>query len=335
MGRRSGTGPTAVVAASLALAACAGSYQPMGPAVTAPAVTHDAVIAADGYRLPLRTWSPDDTPDAVILAVHGFGDYSNAFADAGAFWADRGIVTYAYDQRGFGATDRPGIWPGTDTLVSDLRATVWLLRDRHPDTPLYLLGHSMGAAVAMATLADGEPAVDGMILVAAAVWARDTMPFYQRWALWVGANTVPWMAVSGQGLDIQPSDNIEMLMAFSRDPLVLKEFRLDLVEGLVDLMGEGFEAGPRLAVPGLFLYGDNEDVLPAQPIEAMLRRLPPGRHVVAFYPDGYHMLLRDLNGAIVQHDIAAWIADSAQPLPSGADARAAAALATLAQEPSG
>jgi len=49
---------------------------------------------------------------AVILALHGFNDYANAFDGPGEIWAKEGIVTYAYDQRGFGAAPERGLWPG-------------------------------------------------------------------------------------------------------------------------------------------------------------------------------------------------------------------------------
>src|SRR5437870_7543725 len=80
---------------------------PLPPAATAdrPARFDGAAfIAADGARLPLRSWLPRGEVKAVILALHGFGDYSNAFTLPGEFWAERGIATYAYDQRGFGGT---------------------------------------------------------------------------------------------------------------------------------------------------------------------------------------------------------------------------------------
>jgi hypothetical protein len=49
---------------------------------------------------------------------------------------------------------------------------------------------------------------------------------------------------------------------------------------------------------------------------------------VAFYPEGHHMLLRDLGGVAVAGDILAWMGDRAAPLPSGADQAAAAWLAS-------
>ena len=53
--------------------------------------------------------------------------------------------------------------------------------------------------------------------------------------------------------------------------------------------------------------------------------LPPGdreRQRFALYPEGYHMLLRDLAGATPTRDIAAWIGAPSAPLPSHLDAGA-------------
>lgn len=318
----------------LAVAGCASTYQPMGPEVTEPRLAEEVLIAPDGRKLPLRRWLPDEAPRAVILAIHGFNDYSNAFEGPGRFWADRGIATYAYDQRGFGAGAQPGIWAGAATLVRDAATAVALIRQRHPDVPLYLLGESMGGAVVLTLLGSAlapEPPVDGAILVAPAVWGRETMPFYQRWALWLSVNLFPGLELTGEGLGIIPSDNIEMLRALGADPLVLKANRVDTLDGLVTLMSLGRAAAPDVEVPTLYLYGDNEQVLPLDTVDGLLEDLPPDpSRTIAFYKDGYHMLLRDLAAEIVWRDIAAWTADPAAPLPSGADQRGLARLGQVA-----
>ena len=45
---------------------------------------------------------------------------------------------------------------------------------------------------------------------------------------------------------------------------------------------------------------------------------------MALYPDGYHMLLRDLHAQVVLQDIVNWVADRHAALPSGHDGMAAA-----------
>src|SRR3546814_5012683 len=90
----------------------------------------------------------------------------------------------------------------------------------------------MGGAVVVAALAGPQPPeAAGAILVAPAVWGRSTMPFHQRAALWLSARLFPSARFSGRGLGIQASDNIEMLRALGRDPLFIKETRVDAIHG--------------------------------------------------------------------------------------------------------
>jgi len=113
------------------LAGCATPLvQLRGKHLTDPRLESDSVIAADGATLPLSFWLPQGEPRAIVLALHGFNDYRKAFGEVGPFLAARGIATYAYDQRGFGATAQRGIWPGSDLLVDDARTVAVLLRQR-------------------------------------------------------------------------------------------------------------------------------------------------------------------------------------------------------------
>jgi alpha-beta hydrolase superfamily lysophospholipase len=320
----------------IALQGCAPFVEGLGPPVAAPALSPgpaaERFVAADGAILPVRAWLPQSArPRAVLIALHGFNDYSHFFAEPAAFFAARGIAAYAYDQRGFGMAPHPGLWAGTEAMVADLKAFVRLVRARHAGVPLFLLGDSMGGAVAMVAMTDSNPPpVDGAILVAPAVWGRVTMPWYQRLALAIGAHTVPWLKVSGRGLNITPSDNIEMLRALARDPLVIKDTRVDSVYGLVNLMDEALDRAARFDARALILYGQKDEIIPKAPTLRMLERRPEAaraRQRVAIYPDGYHMLLRDLAAETFWQDIAAWIEDPAQALPSGADKTPLAALA--------
>lgn len=301
------------------LSGCSPELQAAGPRIQQPDLQQERFITGDGAILPMRIWRTDEPPAAVILAVHGFNDYSNAFAAAGTYWAERGIVTYAYDQRGFGAAPHPGRWPGKETLIDDLRAVAAAVEARHPGVPLYLLGESMGGAVVMTTMtAPDPPDAEGLILVAPAVWGRSTMSPLYSGVLWVAARTVPWLKLSGRGLDIRPSDNIDMLIALGRDPLVIKETRVDAIKGIVDLMDAALAAAPDLRTPSLVLYGAHDEIIPKEPTATMLESLR-GPHRVVVYRDGYHMLLRDLQAETVLADVEAWIDDPAAPLPSGLD----------------
>ena len=302
------------------LIACTPQVQLQGLTVAEPVLNRDIITTSDGYELPLRMWKASQPPRAIVLALHGFNDYSNAFAEPAAWWSQAGITTYAYDQRGFGRSANPRIWPGTDVMVKDLHEAARVIGMRHPGVPLYLLGLSMGGAVAMTADARDPPVpgVTGQILVGPAVWGRAVMPLTHRIALWLGVRTMPRNRVSGRGLGLIPSDNIEMLRALGRDPLVIKETRVDALYGLVNLMDEALASSPLMRTPTLVLYGARDEIIPRGPTIRMLVNLS-APHRVALYPRGYHMLLRDLQAEVVWCDIAAWIDDQAVQLPSGAE----------------
>mgnify|MGYP001813639108 CR=1 FL=1 len=309
------------------VAGCASpQLQERTPAAHAPRLNPTVAVMDDGYRLPLRRWEGARRPLAVLLAVHGFNDYSNAFSGVGSYLASHGLLVYAYDQRGFGETRERGRWAGARRLTADLEALAVLLRTRHPSLPLYLLGESMGGAVVMTAMADGRIA-DGTILVAPAVWSRDTMNPLQRAALWTSAHTLPWLALTGRGIDIRPSDNLPMLRAYSADPLVIKETRVDALWGVTNLMDLAAASARSLPGPTLLLYGERDEIVPKRAVCAMLEGLgarEPSLRLV-LYRDGWHMLTRDMQGDRVIADIATWLTDRHTTLPSGEETGLASA----------
>ncbi|GAB5467382.1 MAG: alpha/beta hydrolase [Rhodospirillales bacterium] len=333
------------------LAACAPRIAPLGPGPgpaaleTIPGEETETFVTADGYRLTLRAWLPETpaqaAPRAVVLALHGFNDHATFIAPAAELWAaESDIATFAYDQRGFGASPNRGIWAGAETYAEDARTALTLLRGRYPETPLFLLGESMGGAIAIVALA-GEvetgaveegatrPPLDGVILAAPGVWARETMPFLQRASLFLVSHTLPWLALKPSGVRIQASDNIEALRALGKDPLTIKRTRMDAIHGLVDVMDQALASAQDLDVPALLLYGEKDELIPPTAMIELWRRLPRDTtdQRRALYPEGWHLLFKDLQAKTVIRDVAAWIEDPDAPLPSGADAQAETRLA--------
>lgn len=284
----------------------------IGLSACAPATVPDFTGEA-----PWRHWQPAATearalvnaaPRAVIIALHGFNDYSNAFQDFADFARRDGVAVHAYDQRGFGANADRGRWAGTDRLTAHLRDAVDHLRRIYGDTPLYVLGESMGGAVTIVA-ATGMPSlpIDGMILVAPAVWGGPHFSPFYRAMLWLASNLAPGWELTGSGLEIWPSDNIEMLRAFSADPLVIKGARTDAIAGLVRLMDRALASADKLDGRLLLLTGEKDEIIPRDALSDFEGRLTNEQATRISYPDGYHMLLRDLQRKVVFEDILAWI----------------------------
>ena len=201
-----------------------------------------------------------------------------------------------------------------------MRTMATLLRIAYAGRSLYAVGESLGGAVLLSALQGTPPDVDGMVLIAPAVWARDTMPLLQRLSLQLAAHIVPAETVTGGFLHLSPSDNEQMLRALHDDPLTIKATRIDVLYGTARLMDQALAAAARLFMPAFILYGRHDQIIPPKPVCALLNKLPRGaqrRWRMAYYPDGYHMLTRDRHRDVVVEDIAAWLANPHGALPSG------------------
>lgn len=287
-----------------------------------PQLSSDHILLQDGYKLPYRKWLVPEKKKtkAVLLAVHGFNDYSKAYNDVAPQFAENGILTYAYDQRGYGKTDKHGIWPGAKNLRRDFKTVFSLLKEKHPDIPFYVMGESMGGAIVTSSLLSvPEDQIEGVILVAPAYWGKELMSWLQSSSLWVLSHSFPWVKLSSKLMRTKPTDNPEALSAYENDPYVINSSRIDALYGVTNVMNDAWTYLPNFKHKALFLYGRHEEVLPASIIPEVYKRLPEEashKQTKMYYPKGFHMLLRDLQGDVVIKDIISWVKDSEKTLPS-------------------
>lgn len=285
----------------------------------------NAFIAHDGARLGLTVWpahEPSLGADHVVIAVHGMNDYANSFYMAAPYWAEHGVTTYAYDHRGFGRSPNKGIWPEEELMRQDLRTLSALVRAKHPDATITLVGVSMGAALSITTLAsDDPPDVDRFIASGPGLRGWGALnPLYSS-SLWVSAHVRPaWIVRPPRRLvHIEPSDNDNMLREIWSDPHMTFENRIDQVIGVVSLMENAHDQLHSLPedLPILFTYGANDYVIPSGAVKRSARKLPSHAQT-AYYENGYHMLLRDIQAETVHQDYLSFMLNPEHPLPSAA-----------------
>nr|WP_274389827.1 alpha/beta fold hydrolase [Azospirillum doebereinerae] len=298
------------------------------PYILGAALGADTLTADDGVSLPLHSWTADEPVRAVVVAVHGMNDYGNVFDRPARLWEKAGITTYALDQRGFGQAVRRGRWYGGDRMAGDVLVLARLARARHPGIPVFLLGESMGGAVAVLAAARAEPGLlSGLVLSAPAIWGVGARAAVVRAASVVMGALAPGWTAPPLSTKNASTDDPVALKRIREDKLIIHQTRFDTLAGIVDLMGDAQAGAAKVTLPTLLLLGDLDGHVPRDGIAALLRRMTtkssPGPKL-AFYEGGRHLLMRSLNGDRVSADIASWVLAPDAPLPSGADARARA-----------
>jgi alpha-beta hydrolase superfamily lysophospholipase len=119
--------------------------------------------------------------------------------------------------------------------------------------------------------------------------------------------------------DHPASDNRIELFRNGRDPNSIISTRFDTLYGLVDLMESASLKLGAIRAPTLLLYGAHDNVIQKPAMRLALERAGRRPNLrTGYYPDGWHILNRDLQAETMYRDVEAWLRDPAAPLPSGA-----------------
>lgn len=316
------------IAAALTLSACATPHiqAPLTPPAgfAGPHAEDRALVMSDGARLPLMRWAPkDQMPWAVIVALHGMNDHAASFRLAGPWWAEQGIETWAFDQRGFGQAPGRGQWAGEARMTDDLREAVAMARARYPHAVVAVVGESMGGSVAAAAFGSSRPPdADRVVLLSPGVWGWSAQGWLNTAAVNVTARLVGAWAVKPPSFianRIVASSNILELHRNGRDPESLLSTRFDTIYGLVDLMESASRTVGRSSTPTLLMYGAHDEVVTPPVMRRALEQVPADSTMrTAFYPDAWHLLNRDLQAEVVYRDVVAFLRNAQGALPSGA-----------------
>jgi acylglycerol lipase len=262
--------------------------------------------ASDGEDVPYRLWAAPE-PRALVLCLHGASDYSGAFDEAGPALAARGLAAMAIDQRGFGATASRGTWRGKARMIRDaIEAIVQLKRRFGGHLPVFILGESMGAALAVHAAARAPHLrLAGIVLVApgaiSGMWRRLFGGVLMR-ALHLIVPHVALVAERLSAWEFTPAAAIRLM----GDPLVLRRIRPAILFGLFELARSAVDEAGHVRVPALTMIGSKEDVLREACI-ARLHQSLDGEKEWATFDGGPHLLLHWKHNDRVLAKVFGWI----------------------------
>jgi acylglycerol lipase len=115
---------------------------------------------------PCISWvNPMVTPRVAMLCIHGLGLYSGSYNDLGLRLSRSGIATFAIDVRGFGSWMKAKGEQDLDfdSCLDDIKSAVQSIHQAYPGLPVFLLGESMGGAIALRFASQHPDMIEGLI----------------------------------------------------------------------------------------------------------------------------------------------------------------------------
>lgn len=256
-----------------------------------------------------QAWLPEREPAVVLVISHGLAEHSGRYEELAARLVAHGYAVYALDHRGHGRSSgaRANI-ERFSYLVSDLSAFIGRAQRQHPDATTFLVGHSMGGAIALASVLRNPGGLKGLVLSAPALAAGEVVPrlkglvvrLLSRIAPNTGALTLPAAAICRDPAVVR---------AYESDPLVFRGAipARTLVELLAAMAGFP-DSAPRLKIPVLVQHGTADRLVPLSAARPVYERLgSPKLRTIRLYDGLFHEAYNEPERDQVIADLEAWI----------------------------
>jgi alpha-beta hydrolase superfamily lysophospholipase len=292
--------------------------------------------SSDATPLYVNRWSPEAPPKAAIMLAHGMAEHSGRYDRLGGAMTAAGYELFALDQRGHGQTashGRLGHYAddnGWNLVIDDLACLNHHIRQRHPQTPIFLLGHSMGSYIGQAYLMHHSCSLQGAILSGSnyqPIWLYRLARLVARFERWrQGAHgrskLIDLLSFGSFNKSFKP--NRTTFDWLSRDPrevdnyiddplcgfLCTNQLWLDLLGGLQHISQTQHLEQIDSDLPLLVIGGDHDPVSAGKRLHDLseaLRQAGLKRVQLKTYPDARHELLNERNRDEVTAYLIGWL----------------------------
>lgn len=271
-----------------------------------------------GRQLAWSSWGVDEslsTPRGLVVIAHGFGEHSGRYQHVAERLTYEDYAVIALDHHGHGrSSGTPGRISFPDA-VADLDRLIVLAAERFPATPIFLLGHSMGGALALRYAMEHGERLDGLIVSAplVEVEGRGLSKLLGRF-LGVVAPRAPVARLDPTLVSRDP----EVVRAYVEDPLVYhKPIPAGTAAEFLRHAATLPDEVSRVTLPTLLLFGTADRLCAPAGAELVAQRIGSADLTVKAYRGLHHEILNEPERARVLEDITGWLAERA-PVRSGA-----------------
>lgn len=228
---------------------------------------------AEGIPMHGVDW-PVKNPQAVIALVHGQGEHIGRYAHVAKWYNDHGIALMGFDQQGYGKSGgKRGHADNLDVLLDDIGQLLEKTRERYPDTPVFLYGHSMGGGLVLHYVLRRDPVIAGLIVTSPLIKLAFEAPALKIMAGKILRRFMPTLTLpTGLAANFISHDPA-VVAAYKSDPLVHDQ--LSAAAGIAILeMGDWLnQYSGVFSIPVLLMHGGGDKITSAPATKALFGRV--------------------------------------------------------------
>ena len=262
----------------------------------------------DQSKLFFRCWKAL-AENYVAIIIHGFGEHSGRYRHVVEALSQNGTC-YLYDQRGHGLSEgRRGVIHEFDELSLDLREMLEWVSDRHPRTPIFLIGHSLGGLVILYSLLSYPYDVQGVVLSNPVLKIDVTVPLWKRLSVNLLSRWLPIVTLHNE-IDFKAlTRDQKMLDALNIDVYVHQRISGRFYTEMLRAMEFVYRQSFQISLPLLFLVGSEDKVVNPQMSYDFFKHIESKDKDLKIYKGYYHEIFNDIGREAVFKDLNQWLAE--------------------------
>ncbi|MHA1894307.1 MAG: lysophospholipase [Candidatus Helarchaeota archaeon] len=261
-----------------------------------------------GLKLYYQCWLPDTEPKAVIQVVHGYAEYVGRYMNVVNELVPRGYAIYGDDHRGHGKSEgERGYVDSFNQYVEDEKIFFDIIKEKHPNLPIFMLGHSMGSFIAMHFVKKYENELKGLILSGTGTRpGGSTNAFIRAMAKLMSKIAPHKRFATGLGTNFVSRDP-EVVKAYETDPLVYYDITARLGAELMTYFSNIKKFVGNLKLPILIQCGSAD--VAVQGRDELINLLTMDDKTIKIYDGLYHEVYNELeeDRKIVLKDLGDWL----------------------------
>jgi alpha-beta hydrolase superfamily lysophospholipase len=260
-------------------------------------------------KIYYQGWLPDGDVTGVLLVVHGLGEHGGRYMNVVDHFVPLGYAVYALDHIGHGKSDgdREMVDRFAD-FTDTLAVFVGMVKGWQAGKPLFLLGHSMGGAIATTYLLDHQDQFDGAIISAPAIKVDDSVSSVTIAVSKVLSRIAPKMGVLA--LDVNGvSRDPGVVAAYVADPLVFQgKTPARLAAELLGAMQRITAEAGRISLPLIVVQGSSDALVNPAGARMLHDMAASADKTIHVYDGLFHEVFNEPERDQVLGDVAAWLA---------------------------
>jgi alpha-beta hydrolase superfamily lysophospholipase len=219
----------------------------------------------DGLKLHVQGWEPDMEPKAVVCIVHGLGGHGGRYGHVAEAFTQAGYAMLAMDLRGHGKSEgRRGHAKDYAVLTDDIFQMIEAARERYPDLPVFLYGHSLGGNLVIHYALRRLPKIAGIIAMAPLLRTAVQPPAWKLRFLKAMYSVWPTLTISNSINTASLSRDENVVQVYLNDPLIHDRVSARLGVDMLKYGTRNIKRASEIPCPILLMHGTADRVTSAK-----------------------------------------------------------------------